>query len=79
MKLVNDANNWYRWWSMRWIIATAFFTSVIAAYALLPSDWLPEIPAYVKKGLAIGSMLTAGLAGISRVVSQPKLEKETKQ
>jgi hypothetical protein len=70
IELVDNAAEWKRWWSMRWIIATTFFTSIIAAYVMLPPDWLPEIGATVKKVLAIGALFSAGAAGVSRVIKQ---------
>lgn len=70
MKLVYNASEWKRWWSMRFIIATAFFSSVTAAYILLPPDWLPEIDGWMKKGLALATLASAGAAGVARVVKQ---------
>jgi hypothetical protein len=72
LELVDDVQDWKRWWSMRWIIATAFFTSIIATYALLPADWLPQIAPAVKQALAVGALLSAGAAGVSRVLKQPQ-------
>lgn len=76
MALVKDASNWKKWWSMRFIIMSAFFSSIIVVYATLPSDWLPEIDSWVKKALALGAMFSAGAAGISRVVKQKNLPEE---
>lgn len=70
IELVDNAAEWKRWWSMRWIIATTFFTSIIAAYVMLPPDWLPEIGPAIKKALAIGALFSAGAAGVSRVIKQ---------
>ena len=58
---------------MRFIIATAFFSGVTAAYMLLPDDWLPVIPAIVKQALSLGALVTAGAAGVSRVIKQPNV------
>lgn len=71
MKLVDDWREWKRWWSMRWIIASTFFSAVVVAYATLPSDWLPTIPQEVKQWLSIGALVSAGAAGVSRVLKQP--------
>lgn len=71
VQLVDDVQDWKRWWSMRWIIATTFFTSIIATYALLPSDWLPQIAPAMKQALALGALLSAAGAGVSRVLKQP--------
>ena len=70
MRLVYNAKEWKRWWSMRFIIATAFFSGITAAYILLPDDWLPVIPAIVKQTLSLGALFTAGAAGVARVVKQ---------
>ena len=69
-KLVSDAGEWHRWWSMRWIIATGFFAAVSAAYVTLPADWLPALPVWLKGALAVGTLLTAGAAGVTRVIKQ---------
>ena len=73
IELVDDVAEWRKWWSMRWIIATAFFSSAIGAYVLLPAEFLPDIPAWVKQGLAIGAIVSAGAAGVSRVLKQNNL------
>ena len=70
MNLVDDWREWKRWWSMRWIIVSAFCSAVAVAYATLPADWLPSIPGWVKGALAAGAMLSAGASGVSRVVKQ---------
>jgi len=69
-QLVDDYKEWKRWWSMRWIIIGAFCAGAAAAYAWLPADWLPEIPAIVKKCLGLGALVSMGMAGVSRVVKQ---------
>jgi hypothetical protein len=75
LELVEDAKEWKRWWSMRWIILGAFCAGAAAAYAWLPPDWLPEIPATVKKFLALGALVSMGMAAVSRVIKQvPKGE-----
>lgn len=68
--LVDDVHQWKRWWSLRWVIVSAFCSSVAVAYALLPADWLPSVPGWVKGALAGGAMLSAGASGVSRVVKQ---------
>lgn len=69
-KLVDDVSEWRRWWSMRFIILSAFFSAIIAVYATLPADWLPEIAPWLKQALALGAMGTAGAAAVSRVLKQ---------
>lgn len=70
MRLVDDAHEWKRWWSMRWIIVSTFCSAVAVAYATLPTDWLPAVPNWVKGALAGGAMLAGGAAAVSRVVAQ---------
>lgn len=68
--LIENASKWHKLWSMRFIILTAFFSSISAAYILLPADWLPTIPDWLKAALAVGTLLAAGAAGVARVVKQ---------
>lgn len=70
--LVDDAHNWKRWWSMRWLIVGAFCAGAAAAYQWLPADWMPEIPALAKKLLGLGALVSMGMAGVSRVLKQPE-------
>jgi hypothetical protein len=70
IQLVDNARQWHRWWSMRWIILTVVVASVAPAYAALPADWLPEIPGWLKAGFAYATIVTAAAAGVSRVVKQ---------
>lgn len=70
--LVDDAAQWKRWWSMRWIIASAFFSAVVVAYATLPADWLPVIPSWLKQAFSIGALVSAGGAAVARVLKQPE-------
>lgn len=72
-KFVDDVANWKKWWSMRLLILSAFFQAITVAYAALPQDWLPSIPDFVKMCFAAGALLTAGAAGVARVVDQPGL------
>lgn len=73
MNLIDEAAQWKKLWSMRFIIATAFFSAVIAAYVLMPDDWLPAIPQWVKGVLALTDLACAGAAGVSRVIKQENL------
>jgi len=70
--LVDDWREWKRWWSMRWIIVSGFCSSVASAYALLPADWMPSVPGWIKGAMAFGAMMSAGLAGVGRIVKQKK-------
>ncbi len=71
MNLIPDWKQAHRFWSMRWAIVTAFLASVEAAYAILPEDWMPAIPGYIKAGLSMVVLLCAGATGVSRVLNQP--------
>ena len=73
MKLINNAGQWHRLWSVRFILLTALFSAIIAAYNNLPSDWLPLLPGWLKKGIALADLASAGLAGLSRVIKQESL------
>lgn len=72
LQLVENASEWKRWWSMRWIIASAFFSAVVVAYATLPADWLPAIPVWLKQAFSIGALVSAGGAAVARVLKQPE-------
>ena len=48
LSLVNDVHLWKKWWSMRFLIVSAFLNAVTVAYATLPDDWMPSIPTWVK-------------------------------
>lgn len=76
LQLVDDISNWKKWWSMRWIILTAFLAAIPVAYVTLPEDWLPSIPGAVKAALAYAVLFSAGAAGVSRAVKQRNLEEK---
>ncbi len=59
-----------RIWSLRWAIATAFLAAIPAAYVLLPDDWLPAIPGWLKALLALATLFAAGTTAAVRVVKQ---------
>lgn len=69
-ELIPDAKYWRKMWSMRFILIGAFCAGAAAAYQWLPADWLPEIPAIVKKLLGLGALVSMGMAGVSRVIKQ---------
>lgn len=73
LHLVDDVQDWKRWWSMRWMLATAFFSAIMVAYATMPADWLPQIAPAVKQWLAVGTLFSAGAAAVSRVIKQESL------
>lgn len=77
MKLIPDAHNWSRFWSVRLSILSGAFSAVVAAYVTLPPDWLPALPAAFKQALAIGALATAFGAALARGVAQPALGQST--
>jgi hypothetical protein len=68
--LIDDYHNLMKFWSMRWIILTTFFGSVIAAYNTLPGDWLPIIPHWFKLICSYGVIFSGSMAGVARVINQ---------
>jgi len=74
MKLIDNASQWHRLWSLRWAILTAFLAAIPAAYVVLPEDWMPAIPQWVKASLAIATLFSAGATGVSRMLKQSGLQ-----
>lgn len=77
MKLIPQARQWHRLWSIRFAILSAAFGAVTTAYTALPADWLPAIPSGVKLALAGGTVLTSVSAAVARVVQQQALQSPT--
>ena len=73
MQLIDNANQWTKLWSMRWAIATAFLAAIPAAYIVLPDDWLPAIPQWIKAVLALATLFSAGATGVARLLKQSNL------
>jgi hypothetical protein len=71
LQLVDDAREWKRWWSMRWIIVGTAFASGVAAFVVLPPTLVPHIPDWLRATLAMGTVLSSIAAGVSRVLKQP--------
>lgn len=74
VELVDDAKDWWKWWSMRLILLSTFCSAAIAAYALLPPDFLPQIPQWFKQTLGLTAVLSAGAAAVVRPLRQHKLD-----
>lgn len=74
MKLIDNASQWHKLWSVRFAILSALFGAVTTAYIGLPADWLPAIPQWVKFAMAFGTLATAGASAVSRVVQQTALK-----
>lgn len=69
-KLVPNARDWHRWWSVRLIGISAGFSAMAIAYNTLPHDWLPYLPLEAKQWLSVGALVAAGLAAAARVIQQ---------
>lgn len=65
-------------WSLRWAAVTAALAAVAAAYTVLPADWLPSIPQWLKAGLAYATLASAGITAFVRVIRQPRKDDELK-
>lgn len=76
LKVVPNAKNWHKWWSMRFIALSTMFSSAIVAYATIPHEWLPYISVEFKQWLAVGALVSAALAGGARVVQQTPKDEE---
>ena len=74
MKLISNANQWHRLWSIRFAILSAAFGALTTAYVGLPADWLPSIPAWLKLSMAMGALLSSTAAAAARVVQQDSLQ-----
>lgn len=69
-RLVWNAWEWKKWWSMRFTIISAFFSSLTIAWIALPGDWTADFPGWLKVSFAIGALTTSVAAGVSRVLQQ---------
>lgn len=76
MKLVPEAKQWHRLWSMRWAIATAMLAAIPVAYLTLPDDWLPAIPAWLKAVFAYATLATAAGTAAVRVIKQDNVKRD---
>ena len=69
-KLVWNAFEWKKWWSMRFTIISTIFSTITVAWMALPYDWTYSVPDWIKMGLVFGSLSTSLAAGVARVVKQ---------
>lgn len=74
MKLIDNASQWHRLWSMRLMILTTIYTTAAGAWVLLPADWQPHLSEGVRAALAIIGVLLPSIAAVSRLIPQPKLK-----
>lgn len=70
MKLIDNASQWHKLWSIRFAVLSALFGAATTAYIALPPDWLPYIPGWAKLALAVGSMASASASSVARVIQQ---------
>lgn len=70
IQLIDNASQWHRLWSMRWMILTVMVASVGPAYMALPADWLPAMPNWLKAVFAYATIFTAAAGAASRLVKQ---------
>jgi hypothetical protein len=69
-RLVEDAADWHRWWSMRWIILASAMEAFRQGWAQLPADWSAALPHWVPSLLGTTSLFATVMAAASRVVKQ---------
>lgn len=73
MKLIENAGQWHRLWSMRLMVLTTIYTTAAGAWAVMPADWQPHLSDGVKAALAIVGVLLPSIAAVSRIVAQPNV------
>lgn len=66
MKTVDDAKDWWRWYSMRFMAAAAAFPVI---WAQIPPDAKALIPESVEPWIPVALIIAAMLG---RVIDQPK-------
>lgn len=71
-QLVDNARDWHRWWSMRWIIIAGALEGVRIGWPSLPPEWVAALPAWVPHYLGLATITALALAGAGRVVKQGK-------
>lgn len=55
-------------WRHRWSVATVFLATIPVAYVTLPDDWLPAIPGWLKAGLALATLFSAGGQAVAKII-----------
>lgn len=81
MKLIENKHQFWKFWSVRLSFASGVISAtalgIIGAYAFLPADFLPDIPAGFKRAVSYSALgaagLTAFLGAFARGIQQPKL------
>lgn len=70
MKLKADANQWHKWWAMRWTLATTAVTLAAGAWVVLPADLRPDVPEWGRWIVAAIGVALPTLAGLAQVVER---------
>lgn len=75
-KLTAKAQFWHQLWSVRIMIATAFYSAAATAWrsGVIPYDWKPHLSHTERVILAGIGMLLPGIAAVSVVVKQSAVD-----
>lgn len=76
MKLVPDAHNWHRWWSVRLgLLSGACFAAAKAYTALnaMAPQLVAGVPQWILTGLTVTAMGLGAAGFMARFVDQPSL------
>jgi hypothetical protein len=74
LELVDNASEWKRWWSMRWIIAATVIESLRLGWPSIPPEWVSGLPTWIPQLLGLATLASLVGAGVSRVLKQPSKE-----
>jgi len=74
LELVDNASEWKRWWSMRWLIFAAVVESLRLGWASIPPAWIAGLPEWVPQYLGLATLVSLVGAGVSRVIKQAPKE-----
>ena len=80
MKLVDDAQDWSKWWSVRLSILGGVILTIMEIYPNAISSVIQALPAEVKSNIDPELLRVIGIAcvvasPIARVIKQAKLDK----
>jgi hypothetical protein len=71
--IANVRSDWHKLWSLRLAILSAAFGAITTTYQLLPADWLPAIPNWLKLSCAVGTFIAPVSSAVARVLKQSNL------
>ena len=79
MKLVDDANNWSKWWSIRLSIIGGFLLTVLEGFPNAVATVLLALPEEIKSVISPEHLKLIGIvcilaSPIARVIKQSKLD-----